>query len=80
MFGHLKRSLGLRLLKLRDLLGAAEEFTMAAAAYNLQLLARQAANLICGASPGVRRHQPSATPISRRPFAMVLVFVTAGCR
>jgi len=43
VFGHLKRNLGLRTLKLRGLAGAAEEFTMAAAAYNLQLLARQAA-------------------------------------
>ena len=43
VFGHLKRNLGLRTLKLRGLSGAAEEFTMAAAAYNLQLLARQAA-------------------------------------
>ncbi|WP_306286407.1 transposase [Sphingomonas sp. Ant20] len=43
VFGHLKRNLGLRTLKLRGLAGAAEEFSMAAAAYNLQLLARQAA-------------------------------------
>ena len=43
VFGHLKRNLGLRTLKLRGLAGAAEEFTMAAAAYNLQLLARKAA-------------------------------------
>jgi hypothetical protein len=43
VFGHLKRNLKLRTLKLRGLAGAAEEFTMAAAAYNLQLLARQAA-------------------------------------
>ncbi len=43
VFGHLKRNLGIRTLKLRGLSGAAEEFTMAAAAYNLQLLARQAA-------------------------------------
>jgi len=43
VFGHLKRNLGLRALKLRGLSGATEEFTMAAAAYNLQLLARQAA-------------------------------------
>lgn len=43
MFGHLKRNLRLRKLKLRGLAGAAEEFTIAAAAYNLQLLARQVA-------------------------------------
>lgn len=43
VFGYLKRNLGLRTLKLRGLSGAAEEFTMAVAAYNLQLLARQAA-------------------------------------
>jgi transposase len=43
VFGHLKRNLGLRTLKLRGLSGATEEFTMAAAAYNLQLLARQVA-------------------------------------
>lgn len=43
VFGHLKRNLGLRTLKLRGLAGAAEEFTMVATAYNLQLLARQAA-------------------------------------
>lgn len=43
VFGHLKRNLGLRTLKLRGLAGAAEEFTMAAAAYNLQVLARTAA-------------------------------------
>lgn len=43
VFGHLKRNLKLRTLKLRGLAGAAEEFTMAAAAYNLQLLARPAA-------------------------------------
>ena len=43
VFGHLKRNLKLRTLKLRGLAGAAEEFTMAAAAYNLQLLARRAA-------------------------------------
>ncbi|MGY2733335.1 hypothetical protein ACVWYO_001009 [Sphingomonas sp. UYP23] len=42
VFGHLKRNLKLRTLKLRGLAGAAEEFSMAAAAYNLQLLARQA--------------------------------------
>jgi hypothetical protein len=41
VFGHLKRNLKLRTLKLRGLAGAAEEFTMAAAAYNLQLLANQ---------------------------------------
>jgi len=41
VFGHLKRNLWLRTLKLRGLSGATEEFTMAAAAYNLQLLARQ---------------------------------------
>ncbi len=40
VFGHLKRNLKLRTLKLRGLAGAAEEFTMAAAAYNLQLLAK----------------------------------------
>lgn len=43
VFGHLKRNLKLRTLKLRGLKGAAEEFTMAAAAYNLQLLANRAA-------------------------------------
>ncbi len=43
VFGHLKRNLKLRTLKLRGLAGAAEEFTMAAAAYNLQLLAKRAA-------------------------------------
>lgn len=43
VLGHLKRNLGLRTLKLRGLSGATAEFTMAAAAYNLQLLARQAA-------------------------------------
>ena len=43
VFGHLKRNLKLRSLKLRGLAGAAEEFTMAAAAYNLQLLAGRAA-------------------------------------
>jgi hypothetical protein len=43
VFGHLKRNLGLRTLKLQGLVGAAEGFTMAAAAYNLQLLARKAA-------------------------------------
>lgn len=35
VFGHLKRNLNLRSLKLRGLNGAAEEFMMAAAAYNL---------------------------------------------
>ncbi len=43
VFGHLKRNLGLRALKLRGLAGAAEEFTMAAVAYNLQLLAKRTA-------------------------------------
>ena len=43
VFGHLKRNLKLRTLKLRGLAGAAEEFTMAATAYNLQLLASRAA-------------------------------------
>ena len=43
VFGHLKRNLNLRSLKLRGLKGAAEELTMAAAAYNLQLLANRAA-------------------------------------
>ena len=43
VFGHLKRNLNLRSLKLRGLKGAAEEFTMAAAAYNLQLLANRTA-------------------------------------
>ena len=38
LFGHLKRSLGFRRLKLRGLRGAAEEFAMAAAAQNLILL------------------------------------------
>ena len=42
VFGHLKRNLKLRSLKLRGLAGAAEEFSMVAAAYNLQLLAKQA--------------------------------------
>jgi transposase len=40
LFGHLKRNLGQRRLKLRGLKGAAEEFLMAASAYNLQLLAK----------------------------------------
>ena len=44
VFGHLKRNLKMRTLKLRGLAGAAEEFTMAAAAYNLQLLARRTAS------------------------------------
>ena len=43
VFGHLKRNLKLRTLKLRGLAGAAEQFTMGAAAYNLQLLARRVA-------------------------------------
>jgi hypothetical protein len=43
VFGHLKRNLGLRTQELRGLSGATEEFTMAAAAYNLKLLARQVA-------------------------------------
>ena len=43
VFGHLKRNMKLRSLKLRGLAGAAEEFTMAAAAYNLQLLASRVA-------------------------------------
>lgn len=43
VFGHLKRNLKLRTLKLRGLAGASEEFTMAAAAYNLQLLANRTA-------------------------------------
>ena len=43
VFGHLKRNLGLRTLKLRGLAGAAEEFTMVAAAYNIQLLAKHGA-------------------------------------
>ena len=43
VFGHLKRNLKLRTLKLRGLTGASEEFTMAAAAYNLQLLANRTA-------------------------------------
>lgn len=43
VFGHLKRNLKLRTLKLRGLAGAAEEFIMAASAYNLQLLASRAA-------------------------------------
>lgn len=54
VFGHLKRKLGLRTLKLRGLAGAAKELTMAAAAYNLQLLAR--AGQIRGASCRARRH------------------------
>lgn len=44
VFGHLKHNLNLRSLKLRGLEGAAEEFTMAAAAYNLQLLATRTAS------------------------------------
>ena len=44
VFGHLKRNLKMRYLKLRGLAGAAEEFTMAATAYNLQLLARRTAS------------------------------------
>jgi hypothetical protein len=43
VFGHLKRNFRLDRLKLRGLKGAREEFLMAASAYNLQLLARQAA-------------------------------------
>ena len=43
VFGHLKRNLKLRTSKLRGLARAAEEFTMTAAAYNLQLLASRAA-------------------------------------
>ena len=43
VFGHLKRNLKLRSLKLRGLAGAAEEFTMVAATYNLQLLAKRRA-------------------------------------
>ena len=39
-FAHLKRHLGLRRLKLRGLSGAQEEFTLAAAAQNLKMLAR----------------------------------------
>lgn len=39
VFGHVQRNLNLRSLKLRGLKGEAEEFTMAAAAYSLQLLA-----------------------------------------
>lgn len=42
LFGHLKRTMGLRRLKLRGLSGAAEEFVMAAAAQNLKLLTRPA--------------------------------------
>jgi DDE family transposase len=42
LFGHLKRSMALRRLKLRGLSGAAEEFLVAAAAQNLKLLAGQA--------------------------------------
>ena len=42
VFGHLKRNLKLRTLKLRGLAGAAEEFTMVAAAHNLGLLASRA--------------------------------------
>ena len=42
VFGCLKRNLHLRSLKLRGLTAAADEFTMAAAAYNLQLLATSA--------------------------------------
>ncbi|WP_398457629.1 hypothetical protein [Sphingomonas albertensis] len=38
MFGHLKRNLKLRTLKLRGLAGAVEEFTLAAATYNLGCL------------------------------------------
>ena len=43
VFGHLKRNLKLRTLKLRGLAGAVEEFTMVAAAYNVQLFAKRAA-------------------------------------
>ncbi|MBV8913401.1 MAG: transposase [Acetobacteraceae bacterium] len=41
LFGQLKRNMGLRRPKLRGLHGAAEEFTMEAAAQNLMLLTRQ---------------------------------------
>ena len=43
VFGHLKPNLKLRTLKLQGLAGAAEEFAMAAAAYDFQLLASRAA-------------------------------------
>lgn len=43
VFGHLKRNLNLRSPKLKGPKGAAEEFTMAATAYDLQLLANRAA-------------------------------------
>jgi hypothetical protein len=39
-FAHLKQHLGLRRLKLRGLKGAAEEFTLAAAAQNLKALVK----------------------------------------
>jgi hypothetical protein len=43
VFGHVKRNPKLQTLKLRGLAGASEEFTMAAVAYNLPLLASRAA-------------------------------------
>lgn len=43
VFGHLKCNLNLRFWKLGGLNSASGEFTMAAAAYNLQLLATRAA-------------------------------------
>ena len=39
-FAHLKQHLGLRRLKLRGLRGAAEEFTLAAAAQNIKALVK----------------------------------------
>lgn len=42
LFGHLKRTMGIRRLKLKGLSGAAEEFLMAAAAQNLRLLTKPA--------------------------------------
>ena len=39
-FAHLKQHLGLRRLKLRGLRGAAEEFTLAAAAQNIKSLVK----------------------------------------
>ena len=40
LFAHLKQRLGIRRLRLRGLLGAAEEFQLAAAVLNLRRLAR----------------------------------------
>lgn len=43
LFGHLKRNIAFRRLRLRGLSGAKEEFLLAAAVQNLQLLARRPA-------------------------------------